>query len=52
MMSSMESIMNAPNDKAVDDLCQRGLAAYERLKAQLEPANNNQFDAIHIDSGD
>ena len=41
------------SDDYVDELGERGSAIYEnRLKALLEPARNNQFVAIHVDSGD
>jgi hypothetical protein len=36
-----------------DEVTQRGRAIYEsKLKAVLEPQHNNQFVAIHLDSGE
>jgi hypothetical protein len=44
--------MNPSNEQASDELFQRGTAIYERLKPELEPAYNNQFVAIHVDTED
>jgi hypothetical protein len=40
-------------DEEHEAFSQRGLAIYEeKLKPLLEPAYNNQFIAIHVESGD
>jgi hypothetical protein len=47
--------MNTEFDATDDDeaLAQRGLEQYENhIKAQLEPAQNGQFVAIHVPTGE
>jgi hypothetical protein len=42
----------AGSEQASGELFQRGIALYAQLKSQLEPAYNNQFVAIHVDTAD
>lgn len=42
----------ADSEQALDELVQRGIAIYEKLKPQLEPVYNNQFVVIHVDTDD
>jgi hypothetical protein len=44
--------MNLPNDKA-EDVAEMGQEIYNaKLKPLLEPDHNNEYVAIHVDSGD
>ncbi len=43
----------ATHDSELTDLSRQGLAIYDaKLKALLEPAQNDQFVAIHVDTED
>ncbi len=43
----------AVNESELTELSRQGLAIYDaKLKALLEPAQNNQFVAIHVDTED
>jgi hypothetical protein len=40
-------------DLNIDELSKQGSSIYDaRLKAELEPAQNGRFVAIHVDTGD
>ncbi len=40
------------SDATLEELSARGEAIYDTLRAQLEPAHERKFIAIHVDSGD
>lgn len=45
--------MNAINAADTDTLAERGLAQYDAvIKSRLEPAQNGQFVAIHVPTGE
>ena len=41
-----------PTEEEMAELSTRGQAVYETKKALLEPEFNNQYVAIHVDTGD
>jgi hypothetical protein len=52
-MPANENLRNGLVGQAVlDDLHEKGMAVYERLKQSLESKHWNRFVAIHVDSGD
>ena len=49
----MEHSAGTISQQALDEISERGAAIYAaQLKAAMEPQRNNQYIAIHIDSGD
>ena len=40
------------SDAALQDLADRGMAVYEKMKPQLEPQHNGQYVVIHVDTED
>ena len=49
----MEHSAGTISQQSLDDISERGAAIYAaQLKAAMEPQRNNQYIAIHIDSGD
>ena len=45
--------MQLPDAEELSEMTRRGMAIYDgKLKERLEPAHNNEFIAIHLDSED